>query len=144
MIADERARAKEIRLRMQRIRISLPASVEAAKTEVSNLSDWKFYVKKHPLIVLPAIAGLAYWIVPKKPSPAPVFRGNTSFANQKNTVEDPAKKKSYFAGVGSVLAGMALRALSSYVTNKITSSFHQDRDTNADMDRMARKHESVQ
>jgi|GEM_PF-2372702 len=143
VIANERDRAKEICSRMQQIRISLPASVKAAKNEVSNLSDWKFYVKSYPLFVLPTVAGLAYWLVPRKPSPVPAVEGKLHVANQKDAVGDPAVKKSYLAGVGSVVAGLAFRALSSYVTNKITSSFHHERYPNTDMDRMARKHESM-
>jgi len=115
---------------MQEIRLTLPLNVHSAKKEAKTLTDWKFYVGNFPLFVLPAVSAIAYLLVPEKkrvlPSQNWVERLPSIHVNGPKEKNEQVQT-SYLAGVGSVFAGIALKAISTYATQKLTSSFNEHR-----------------
>jgi len=111
---------------MQEIRLTLPSHVNSAKAEAKTLTDWKFYVGHFPFLVLPAVSVVAYLLVPeKKQVPLPQNWVDRLPSIQVNGVKakNDQVKTSYLAGVASVVAGIALKAMTTYATQKLTSSF---------------------
>ncbi|MGV3486206.1 MAG: hypothetical protein ACO1RT_17440 [Planctomycetaceae bacterium] len=120
--------AAQIRQRMQQIRLSLPAHLVEVKQEVRRdvrtLTDWKFYVRQYPAVVLPVVALATYTLVPKKAPPV-VEATNRTLADMMPFVsrkkEQEVAKKSWLAGVASVVAGLALKSATSYATGRASS-----------------------
>jgi len=109
-------RASEIRDSMRRIRASLPKSVNDAKGEVRTYSDWRCYLKAYPHIILPAASMIGYMLVP----PIRPKRFNRSDSRQE-TKQETAAKSGFLAGLGSVVAGLAIRAASNYATKTLSA-----------------------
>ena len=112
---------------MEQIRVNLPVHLvevtQDVKRDVQNLTDWKFYVRQYPAIVLPAIALASFALVPKKVPP--VVETRKSFADMMPFIsrkkEKEVAKKSWLAGVASVVAGLALKSATSYATGRASS-----------------------
>lgn len=91
---------------MAEIRTGLPDGMDEVREEVSNLTDWKFYVRKYPLIVLPAVAVAAYMVVPpivKSSTGRPTAQSDAVASGRSE--ETPVVKASLLAG----FAGAAFR-----------------------------------
>lgn len=59
-----------IRERMRFIRNGLPAHVYEARTEVRQLTDWKYHAAQHPWLIFGVVAAAGYLVVPyKRPKP---------------------------------------------------------------------------
>lgn len=59
-----------IRERMRFIRNGLPAHVYEARTEVRQMTDWKYHAGKHPWLIFGVVAAAGYMAVPyKRPKP---------------------------------------------------------------------------
>ncbi|WP_153556419.1 hypothetical protein [Roseimaritima sediminicola] len=115
--------SEAIRQRMQEIRNELPYSVDEARNEVRNLTDWKHYVRKHPAIVLPAVAAAAYVLVPKsKSSSDGTYRlNNDSGPDRTVRLETAApKKRSMMTGVVSALMTVALRSATNMASQRLS------------------------
>jgi hypothetical protein len=126
-IAAAKQQSKEIKQRMQAIRSDLPISMDEAREDVSNLTDWKFYVRSYPHVILPIVAATAFSMVPhtKKPAAASVaFLDSNEGVRRVRFVEDTVPKKSIVAGVVSSLLTMALRSGSSMAVRHLSSMIH--------------------
>ena len=51
---------------MAGVRSSLSSDVEQVTSNAKELTDWKYYVKQHPLVVAGAAAALGYLLVPNR------------------------------------------------------------------------------
>lgn len=105
-------RTTEIRQRMQAIRCSLPSGVEEAREDISNLTDWKHYVRAYPAIVLPTVVVAAYSLVPRfreSPSARVAFLDSDQGVRRVKVIEEPEVKKSFIAGIAGSLLTLALR-----------------------------------
>jgi hypothetical protein len=126
-IAAAKQQSDEIKQRMQAIRSDLPTSMDEAREDVSNLTDWKFYVRSYPHVVLPIVAAAAFSIVPqaKRPAAASVaFLDSDEGIRRVRFVEDTVPKESMVAGVVSSLLTMALRSGSSMAVRHLASMIH--------------------
>ena len=124
-------RTTEIRQRMQAIRSDLPEGMDEAREDVSNLTDWKFYVRSYPLLVLPAVAVAAFGLVPyaKKPAETQVaFLDSDEGVRRVRLVEDQVPKKSIVTGVASSLLTLALRSVSSMAVRHLSGMIHAPED----------------
>jgi hypothetical protein len=120
-------RTDDIRQRMQAIRNDLPSSMDEAREEVSNLTDWKFYVRTYPHLILPVVAAAAFSIVPQAKKPAATrvaFLDSDEGIHRVRFVEDTVPKKSIVAGVVSSLLTMALRSGSSMAVRHLSAMIH--------------------
>ena len=118
--------AEAIRNRMQQVRDGLPLSIISAKAEVRELTDWKFYIRNYPSVLLPIIALTGFVLVPEKPNaPVTIPRG---FASGWLKTEQPppatAAKQSLLTGIASAAAGIALRSLTTYATKQFSGAIH--------------------
>lgn len=118
-----------IRQRMQQIRLNLPSHFEEirrdVRRDVQNLSDWKFYVRQYPAVVLPLVALTTFVLVPKKAAP-PKQPSSQSLSNMlpwnRQKREQEVATRSWLAGVVSVVAGLALKSATGYVTARVTNA----------------------
>jgi hypothetical protein len=100
-----------IRSRMMAIRQDLPSGIEETREEVSNLTDWKYYVRSYPELVLPAVAIAAYSLVPQAratPSSQIAFLDSDKGVQRVKIVEQQPQK-SFIAGIATSLLSIALR-----------------------------------
>lgn len=105
-------RTTDIRQRMQAIRCSLPGGVEEARADISNLTDWKHYVRTYPAIVLPTVAVAAYGLVPRsrvRPHARVAFLDSDQGVRRVKVIEEPEVKRSFIAGIAGSLLTLALR-----------------------------------
>lgn len=116
-------RTTEIRQRMQAIRSDLPSSVNVARENVSNLTDWKYYVRTYPHLVLPVVAAAAYSMIPaakRPPSNHVAFLDSDEGIRRVKLVEDTVPEKSIVSGVVSSLLTLALRSGSTFATRQLS------------------------
>ncbi len=126
-ISASKQRTLEIRQRMQAIRSDLPVGMEEARENVSNLTDWKHYVRSYPGVVLPVVAVAAYSLIPK-PKPDAVsqvaFLDGDKGIRRVRLVEDTVPKKSFISGVVSSLLTLALRQGSTLAVRQLSHVLH--------------------
>jgi hypothetical protein len=126
-VSATKQRTSEIRQRMQAIRSDLPQGMVQAREDVSNLTDWKFYVRSYPQLVLPLVAAAAFSLVPTKKKEAATqvaFLDSDKGVRRVRFVEDTVPKKSIAAGVVSSLLTLALRSGSSVAVRHLSSLIH--------------------
>lgn len=120
----------EIRQRMQAIRCDLPTGMEEAREDVSNLTDWKYYVRSYPEIMLPVVAAAAYSLVPQARKPAAsqvAFLDGDKGIRRVQLVEESVPKKSIISGVVSSLLTLALRSGSTIAARQLSQMLHGPR-----------------
>lgn len=124
---SSQANALIIRQRMHDIRAGLSKHVLEAKQDAQQLTDWKFYIRRYPSLLLPLVSLLAYAIVPKKqatPIQVPSSLLASLTAKRRETVE-PTSKPSFFKGIAIAIAGIALRSATSFAIAKATDAVSQ-------------------
>lgn len=62
------SRADDIRRQMEDVRLTAGAEVESIVQSAKTLTDWRYYVKNHPLLLASAAAGLGFLLIPRKKS----------------------------------------------------------------------------
>ena len=129
-VSATKQRTTEIRQRMQAIRSDLPSSMEEAREDVQNLTDWKYYVRSYPHLILPIVAAAAFSMVPQSKMPAAsqvAFLDGDQGVRRVRFVEDAVPKKSIAAGVVSSLLTLALRSGSSMAVRLLSQMLHGPR-----------------
>ncbi len=122
----------EIRKRMQAIRSDLPSGMEEAREDASNLTDWKFYVRTYPHVLLPAVAFATFSMVPPKKKTAAskyAFLDSDEGVHRVRLVEDEVPKKSIVSGVVGSLFALALRSGSTIAVRQLSQMLHGPRNT---------------
>ena len=115
-------RTAEIRQRMQAIRCALPSGLEEAREDISNLTDWKHYVRSYPAFVLPTVAVAAYSLVPRfreVPAARVAFLDSDQGMRRVKVIEEPEVKRSFIAGMAGSLLTLALRHGSTLAVKQI-------------------------
>lgn len=107
--------AEAIKLRMRQIRTELPYEVDTAREQVKQLSDWRFYVRRHPLPFMSAAAVAAYLLVPKKSAPPKVV-----VERQTAGVSEPAKK-GLVGGVLAAVGTLAMKQGASFAAHQLSN-----------------------
>ena len=129
-VSATKQRTIDIRQRMQAIRSDLPTSMDEARADVSNLTDWRYYVCSYPQLILPIVAAAAYSIVPqsKKSATSQVaFLDGSEGVRRVRLIEDTIPKKSIVAGVVSSLLTLAVRSGSSIAIRQLSQMLHGPR-----------------
>src|SRR4051812_24847011 len=62
------SRADDIRRQMEDVRLTAGAEVESIVQSAKTLTDWRYYVKNHPVLLASAAAGLGFLLIPRKRS----------------------------------------------------------------------------
>jgi hypothetical protein len=60
------SRAEDIRRQMENVRAAAGVEVESIVQSAKTLSDWRYYVKNHPLLLASAAAGIGFMLIPRK------------------------------------------------------------------------------
>ncbi len=129
-VSATKQRTAEIRQRMRAIRSDLPLGMEEAREDVSKLTDWKHYVRSYPQFVLPAVAAVAFSVVPsakKTPTGQVAYLDDEKGIHRVRLVEDTVPKKSIVAGLVSSMLAMALRSGSTMAARHLSQMLHGPR-----------------
>jgi len=118
----------ELRQRMARIRDDLQRDAARLADNAHTLTDWRYYVGRHPWICLGASAALGYLLVPTKrrvPSPDP--QALAELARQHRLVLEPEGTKAQVRGTASAIKDFlrqaVLRSALAYAGRKIGDAF---------------------
>lgn len=60
------SRADAIRRQMEDVRRDAGVEVESIVQSAKTLSDWRYYVKNHPLLLASAAAGIGFLLIPRR------------------------------------------------------------------------------
>lgn len=109
--------AERLRARMHDVRGRLQGDAGAAKQSVSDMLDWRTYVKRSPLVSTAIAAGIGYFLVPRKKaepsgSCAGHGRGGGSSANMQPHRRFAAKDEADSEGDSSTTTAILSGALS--------------------------------
>lgn len=123
--------SEDLRRRMQSIRMELPGDMQQVRTEVNNLTDWKYYVRTYPHYVLPVVAVAAYAMVPKSHHASSSHSHHLSPSareeKEKQERDEEVQQSSMLAGLTSAALTMATRSLltvaTRYGTQYLTQRF---------------------
>jgi hypothetical protein len=117
MVPTNVLEAEEIRERMALIRQRIDEQSDEVVSQVSALSDWRSYVRRHPWVSVGAAAALGYVLVPSRKMPG-----------VENPAEENKKQPALFTTdeLRAVLIGAAKRAATAYASRSlgdVASSF---------------------
>jgi hypothetical protein len=112
MVPTDVLEADEIRERMALIRQRIDEQSDEVVAQVSELSDWRSYVRRHPWVSVGAAAVLGYVLVPSKKKPG-----------AEDPTEDAKKQPAIFTTdeLRSVLIGAARKAATAYASKTVAS-----------------------
>lgn len=111
-----RKQSQAIRHRMESIRSHLPYDVDDARSELKQLTDWKYYVRKLPMTAVAAGVVAGYLLMPAKST-----RRRTSESSQPQLKEEVAES-SFAAGLLGSVAAMALRTATTIAVRQATQT----------------------
>lgn len=102
----------EIRERMALIRQRIDEQSDEVVAQVSELSDWRSYVRRYPWVSVGAAAVLGYVLVPSRKQPG-----------AEDSTEDASKHPAAFTTdeLRSVLIGAARKAATAYASKAVGS-----------------------
>jgi hypothetical protein len=133
MDVNGRQNVDDLLARMETVRGRIDQDAQAAKQSVEQMTDWRYLVRKNPLVAVALAATAGFLLVPKK-KPEPKFTDEDLKKLSKEHTVIVTKEASASPGViGAVAAtaGAALtRAATSYLTAKVSefSGFSQRED----------------
>jgi hypothetical protein len=118
------ANALYIRDQMRDIRAGLSQHVREVKQDAHQLTDWKFYIRSYPSLLLPFVSLLAFAMVPKRRDVAvQVPSGHSSsLTSKQRKMARPAEERSFLRGVAVAIAGIAMRSATSFAIAKATDA----------------------
>jgi len=61
---------ERIQFKMQRIRRHMNDDVDRLQADAAQLMDWKYYVRRHPIASMAAVAAAGYFLIPSATPPA--------------------------------------------------------------------------
>ena len=117
MVPTETLQADEILERMAMVRQRIDEQSDEVVAQVTELSDWRSYVRRHPWVWVGAAAALGYVLVPSRK------KADAEYSTL-NTKEQPAAFTT--DDLRSVLVGAAKRAFKAYASRSlgdVASSF---------------------
>jgi len=118
--------ADSIRQRMREVRCELGEDVEQFVESARTVTDWHYYFERYPWLCVGAVFALGYVVVPKR---MPVINLDADavleLAKKKQLVIKPEKKnpdkRSWRAGLVSLLANAAVRGAMAYMRHRSTN-----------------------
>ena len=117
--------ADDLRERMASVRSSLASDVAEVQSATSELTDWRYYVRQHPLAVAGAAAALGYLLVPRrteviKPSAAELAKlARRDKVYVSNKPQKASKDRSLLDRGLSIAGAFAARAATAYVSQQL-------------------------
>lgn len=121
-----RKESEAIRQRMQEIRCELPYHMETARDEVRDHFNWKFQVRRHPILAASLVAVVAFLIVPAKkhqPSPPKQSRFRRLIGTTDEEHVEEVQRKTLMSGIVSSLLTLTLRSVVTAATRQLTGHF---------------------
>ena len=106
---------EEILQRMAKTRLRIDEHADELGAQVSALSDWRSYVRRHPWLSVSAAAAIGFVIVPSRAKP-----GTEGFAqsSSERTSSSAAEE------LRSVLIGAAKKAATSYASKSLSNAMN--------------------
>ena len=117
--------AEDLRRRMAGVRSSLDSDVEQVATSAQDLTDWKYYVKQHPLPLVGAAVAVGYLLVPRKTEVVQPDAKTLSRMAKKQKVylsnkpQKASKDRSMLDRGLSIAGAFAARAATAYVSQQL-------------------------
>ena len=117
--------AEDLRREMASVRSSLASDVEQVTANARDLTDWKYYVKQHPLPLAAAAAAFGYLMVPRetkvvRPSPETLRRmAKNKKVYISNKPQKASKDRNMLDRALSIGGAFAARAATAYVTQQL-------------------------
>lgn len=117
--------AEDLRERMAGVRSSLETDVATVTSNAKDLTDWRYYVRQHPVALAGAAVVAGYLLVPRRtevvqPSAkelAKLARNEKVYVS--NKPQQASRDRSLFDKALSVAAVFATRAATAYVSQKL-------------------------
>jgi hypothetical protein len=134
VIQTKNDRAEQIQRSMQLIRRDLDHDFDQVKQSASQLTDWRYYVRNYPWTCVGLAAAIGYIVVPRKlqiQSPdtktlEKLARKNKLVIESKSSEDD---KPGAVKTAVTFLSGLALRAVTAQLVQKLASGMDQNNAT---------------
>lgn len=116
--------AEDLRARMAGVRSSLESDVEEVTANAKDLTDWRYYVRQHPLPLAGAAVALGYLLVPTSTHVVqPSARQLSKLARDEkvyisNKPQKASRDSSLMSKALSIGAAFAARAATAYVSQQ--------------------------
>jgi hypothetical protein len=136
---DDIPTVDDIRRQMANIRGRMDDDAEAVRMNALQLMDWKYYIRRHPVASLIAVAAAGYLLVPKPAQSKKVYldpEATEKILNDQRSlhVETRAEEKASNAGakggllmsLGALALNAALRYGTAYATQRMRQAFLKD------------------
>jgi hypothetical protein len=117
--------AEAIKQRMLEIRTELPYSADHARNRVKELTDWKYYLSKHPVPIAAAVLLAGYMLVPPKRTSERVVERNVDFQSAPVQATPQPAKKGLVGGIVGTLATLALKQGAAIAVTHLSNSLSQ-------------------
>ncbi|WP_168565586.1 hypothetical protein [Crateriforma spongiae] len=118
--------AEAIKRRMREIRTELPYDVDNARHQVQQLTDWRYYVRRFPVLTLATTAAVAYALVPRrKDASSPGTHHVAAARHHRASPSDspPVPKKSILGGLAGAIGAIAMRQATRFAASQLESAF---------------------
>lgn len=117
MHVNGRHNMDDLLTRMEAVRGRLDQGAQAAKQSVREMTDWRYLVRKNPVISVALAAVAGFLLVPKKRGPARTFTPEELEQLAKEHTVIVTKESAPSAGLVGAVAAIAGAALTRAATN---------------------------
>lgn len=133
-IQETNDRAEQIQRTMQVIRRELDHDFDQVKQSATQLTDWRYYIRNHPWACVGLAAAIGYVVVPRKLHvQSPDLKTLEKFARKNHLVienkSDQNEKPGVVRTAVTFLSGLALRAVTAQLVQKLASGIEQNHAT---------------
>lgn len=119
-------RADNIRRKMNSVRYELDEEVQQVKQSAHQLTDWRYYVRKHPWACLGVATAIGFLVVPRKRHAPSVDTKTIEKLIKKNQMvakhqPQEQEKSSLVRGAFTFLSGLAFRTATAHLVQQLTA-----------------------
>jgi len=128
---------ERIQFKMQRIRRHMNDDVDRIQEDAARLMDWKYYLERHPIVSIAAVAAAGYFLVPagrpveeKKVYLDPDVSRELASQTEKLHVgieeTPPVMKKGVIVSLGALVLNTVVKAGMAYAGQQLRATLVQD------------------
>lgn len=112
--------AEAIKVRMQQVRCALPYDVDDARESIRSMSDWRYLMRRRPLMWVLGASVVGYWLIPQIGRKPEVII-HREVAERPPTTPTTSKGRGMIAGLASTAASTLIRTAVFIVTEKLSN-----------------------